>query len=628
MIQIIGNILYNILPKFILKWRTKSEEKINHIYYCQKIAILLLLIILYNIIVIIFVYYQWLKCTNIIHLINNKYNENINKTKLFYRKDDFCNITDWFFIIYLVFLIFTLGLNVIFGIFYNYYRKYKNNILNKDNTLYNDKVIIHIPLYNENEDVIKKTIDSIKDLNYNLDNILLMIVLDGIIINKKSNKNIDEVLLKSILQNSEYINNLETNNLYNNTIKYKDNNLKLYNGLYHNINYIVIIKCGNNNEINNPKRGNRGKKDSALIIYETINFINNEYFKKEYNNTYTNIINYIQHSITFKEHSINEYNYILILDCDTEIEKNSLLSLLSYLKNNTDCIAVCGQTVVKNKYESFITIIQCFEYFISHLLLKTFEHIMYNVFVLSGCFTLIKLTNNNKTVINKNIIKKYIEIDGNNSLYEKNLLDIGEDRYLTSLILQEFPDKNLSYISDALCYTDVPNTFKILIDQRRRWTNSLISCLFLLILQPPKQSLFQHLKMYLIIIMELFIIFVLPLVIIIGLFNSILSITLQGYSFVPLFITIFIIFLNLIIIIIVGKFDMILKFVPFFTFLPIFSIIIPLYSILNLDNLKWGLTRDTEEVNDNIDTNNQIYDSYIDTPNATPITEERVSYVF
>lgn len=29
---------------------------------------------------------------------------------------------------------------------------------------------------------------------------------------------------------------------------------------------------------------------------------------------------------------------------------------------------------------------------------------------------------------------------------------------------------------------------------------------------------------------------------------------------------------------------------------PIFSIVIPLYSIFKLDNLKWGLTRDYQEI--------------------------------
>jgi chitin synthase len=382
--------------------------------------------------------------------------------------------------------------------------------------------------------------------------------------------------------------------------------------------YVVTIKCGNDNEINTSKRGNRGKKDSALIIYETIEYLHNEYYNEKFHISYTHIINYIQHTLTIKDDEINNYNYMLILDCDTEIEKDGLLVLLNYMKNNNNCITVCGQTVVKNVYDSFITIIQSFEYFISHLLLKTFESVMYNTFVLSGCFTLIKLkNNNNETLINKNIIKKYTEIEGDNSLYEKNLLDIGEDRYLTSLIIKEYPNNDITYISDALCFTNVPTTFKVLLDQRRRWTNSLISCLFLLFLQPPQQSFYKHIKMYLIIIMELFIIFILPLVIIIGILTSILNITLQGYSFIPLLITVVIIFLNLIIIILVCKFDMILKFVPFFISLPVFSILIPWYSIMNLDNLKWGLTRDTTETNDLIIVNENI---------STPRNNE-ISYI-
>jgi hypothetical protein len=129
--------------------------------------------------------------------------------------------------------------------------------------------------------------------------------------------------------------------------------------------------------------------------------------------------------------------------------------------------------------------------------------------------------------------------------------------------------------------------------------------------------------MYLLIIMELFIIFLLPLVIIIGLINTIISVTVQGYSFIPILITIIIIFLNLIITILVLKIDMILKFIPFFLYLPIFSIYIPLYSILNLDNLKWGLTRDTEiTIEDNINNDelnltprntdtNTVYNNYV-----------------
>lgn len=596
-----GKILYKFVPKFLLKWRTGVDNYENHILYCEKLLIILIISIIYTIIVMVFVYYQWKECTNIIDLINGNQETKEYNTNIFYRDNLYCNIMDSIFVLYLVFLTFTLFLNIIFGILYNYYRRIKSYYFNKSLNYiqYSDKIIIHIPLYNEDKDVILSTINSIHELNYDLDNILLLIVIDGIILNKASQKNTDYILLNDIFNNPDYINDVRNNTIYTNTINYTNNELKLYNGIYNDMNYNVILKCGNDNEPNNEKIGNRGKKDSALIIYNIFNYLNTDYLiERTYNQHYTTLVNVLQKSLDFKQHNLIDYQHMLILDCDTEIEYNSLLKLLNYFKNNKNCIAVCGQTIVKNKYDSMITMVQSFEYFISHLLLKTFEHITYNIFVLSGCFTLIKLVDNDKPVINKNIIDKYTETG--DSLYEKNLLEIGEDRYLTTLMLQEYPDNNIAYISDAECFTNVPTNLNVLIDQRRRWTNSLITCLFLLFLKPPKQSFYDNCKMYNIIFIELFIIFILPLVIIIGLLNSALSITLQGYSFMPLLITILIIILNLIVTLLVFKFDMISKFFIFFIFLPVFSIIIPWYSIVNLDNLKWGLTRDNNSEPDPI----------------------------
>lgn len=606
MIQFIGSKLYYICPNWFLNWKTGSESKEKHQLYCEKLVVIIILIILYTGISLIFVYYNWNQCTNIIDLINGIKDKTYN-TKLFYRGNDYCNTIDGFFVLYLVFLVTVLFLNIVFGITYNYYRKYKSSKTSKNKDEYLDKIIVHIPLYNEDYKTIKSTIDSVCNLNYNLENILLLIVVDGIVKNSTDNETTtDFTLLNEVLDNYKYKEDCNNNRLYVNLIQYKDNCLKIYNGIYNSVNYSVILKCGNATEVESgtSKRGNRGKKDSALIIYETIHYMSKEIIErcsedyldeymesKEENieNSYSLITKKIQDGIVYKSHHIMEYNHMLIIDCDTDVHKNGLIMLLNYLHNNKKCIAVCGQTIVKNNSENFITIVQSFEYFISHLLLKIFEHIMYQVLVLSGCFTLFKLREDGEPIININIIEKYTETAS--SLYKKNLLDLGEDRYLTTLIMQEHPNKKLAYITDAECYTNVPNNFKTLIDQRRRWSNSLIVCLFFLGLNSPKQSIFRHVKMYLIIFTETFIIFILPIVIIIGIINSIVSIAIQGYSFIPVLITSLIVLLNLIITILVCKFDMILRFFAFFIYLPIFSIVIPLYSILNLDNLKWGLTR-------------------------------------
>lgn len=60
------------------------------------------------------------------------------------------------------------------------------------------------------------------------------------------------------------------------------------------------------------------------------------------------------------------------------------------------------------------------------------------------------------------------------TLHMKNLLHLGEDRYLTTLLLKHFPMYKTQFVRDAHAYTVAPDEWKILLSQRRRWINSTI----------------------------------------------------------------------------------------------------------------------------------------------------------
>lgn len=65
--------------------------------------------------------------------------------------------------------------------------------------------------------------------------------------------------------------------------------------------------------------------------------------------------------------------------------------------------------------------------------------------------------------------------DGNlDTLHKKNLLALGEDRYLTTLILKHFPTYKTKFIADAKAQTVAPHSWGILLSQRRRWINSTV----------------------------------------------------------------------------------------------------------------------------------------------------------
>jgi chitin synthase len=82
---------------------------------------------------------------------------------------------------------------------------------------------------------------------------------------------------------------------------------------------------------------------------------------------------------------------------------------------------------------------------------------------------------------NPDIVEHYSEnvVD---TLHKKNLLLLGEDRYLSTLMLKTFPKRKQVFIPQAVCKTTVPEEFKVLLSQRRRWINSTVHNLMELVL--------------------------------------------------------------------------------------------------------------------------------------------------
>lgn len=79
------------------------------------------------------------------------------------------------------------------------------------------------------------------------------------------------------------------------------------------------------------------------------------------------------------------------------------------------------------------------------------------------------------------IVETYSE-NITDTLHKKNLLLLGEDRYLTTLMLKTFPRRKLIFVPQAVCKTLVPDEFRVLLSQRRRWINSTVHNLFELVL--------------------------------------------------------------------------------------------------------------------------------------------------
>ena len=127
-----------------------------------------------------------------------------------------------------------------------------------------------------------------------------------------------------------------------------------------------------------------------------------------------------------------------------------------------------------------------YEYYISHHLSKAFESLFGSVTCLPGCFSLYRIRTADKgrpIIISNRVIEDYAEPNVD-TLHKKNLFSLGEDRYLTTLLLKHFPTFKTKFTPDAIAHTVAPESTRVLFSQRRRWINSTVHNLCELIFLP------------------------------------------------------------------------------------------------------------------------------------------------
>jgi chitin synthase len=74
------------------------------------------------------------------------------------------------------------------------------------------------------------------------------------------------------------------------------------------------------------------------------------------------------------------------------------------------------------------------------------------------------LTRGDPIIISNHVIDEYVE--GNvDTLHKKNLFSLGEDHFLTMLLLKHFPTFKTKFIPDAIAHTMAPESWCILFSQ-------------------------------------------------------------------------------------------------------------------------------------------------------------------
>ncbi|KAL2036813.1 hypothetical protein N7G274_010471 [Stereocaulon virgatum] len=467
-------------------------------------------------------------------------------------------------------------------------------------------VICLITAYSEGRDGLRTTLDSIAQTEYPNSHKMMFLVCDGLVKGAGEDLTTPEIVLSMIKDHAFLPDKVQAFSYVAVASGSKRHNMaKVYSGFYdygedsrvplneqQRVPILVVVKCGTPDEAQDRKPGNRGKRDSQVILMSLLQKV---MFDERMTELEFELFNNLW-SVTGV--SPEFYEIVLMVDADTNIYTDSLTHMVSAMVKDPQLMGLCGETKIANKRASWVTMIQVFEYFISHNLSKSFESVFGACTCLPGCFCMYRIKapkgGGNYWVpllANPDVVEHYSEtvVD---TLHKKNLLLLGEDRYLSGLMLRIFPKRKQVYMPQAICKTVAPEQFSVLLSQRRRWINSTMHNLLELLLVKDLCGMFCF-SMRFVIFIELVGTSVLPAAISFT-FYLIISAILSSPAIVPLVLLALILGLPAVLIVLTAHhWSYVFWMSVYLVSLPIWNFVLPVYAYWKFDDFSWGDTRKT-----------------------------------
>ncbi|MCJ1282234.1 hypothetical protein MMC26_001557 [Xylographa opegraphella] len=451
-------------------------------------------------------------------------------------------------------------------------------------------VICQVPAYTEGEDQLRKSLDSLTALQYDNKRKLICVICDGMIVGGGNDRPTPKIVLdilgvdpkidppalpfKSVGQGNEQLN-------YG----------KVYSGLYEYegnvVPYIVVVKVGKESEQTKAKPGNRGKRDSQILL---MSFLNRVHHRAPMSPLELEMFHQINNIIGVDPEL---YEYLFMVDADTSVREDSLNRLVASCANDAKIAGICGETSIENEEQSWWTMIQVYEYFISHHLAKAFESLFGSVTCLPGCFCMYRLRTADKgrpLIISDKVINEYNDCQVD-TLHKKNLLALGEDRYLTTLMTKHFPSMSYKFVPDAYAATAAPETWSVLVSQRRRWINSTIHNLAELIFLKDLCG-FCCFSMRFVVFIDLFGTIILPATCTyLGYLIYRVATHSGQFPLISIIMIAGVYGLQALIFILKRQWQHIGWMIIYILAFPIYSFVLPIYSFWKQDDFSWGNTR-------------------------------------
>lgn len=226
-----------------------------------------------------------------------------------------------------------------------------------------------VTAYSEGEEGLRTTLDSIATTDYPNSHKAMVVVCDGLIKGKGEVLTTPEICLSMMRDFAVLPNEVQAFSCVAVASGSKRHNMaKVYAGFYdygensvipaakrQRVPMMVVVKCGTEDEAATGKPGNRGKRDSQIIL---MSFLQKVMFDERMTELEFEMFNGLWRITGI---SPDFYEIVLMVDADTKVFPDSITHMISAMIKDPEIMGLCGETKIANKRASWVTMIQVFE---------------------------------------------------------------------------------------------------------------------------------------------------------------------------------------------------------------------------------------------------------------------------
>lgn len=228
----------------------------------------------------------------------------------------------------------------------------------------------------------------------------------------------------------------------------KDIMVECHKGTWEGMRYVLFVKGSN-----------VGKKDSLILVRDVVN-----HHRKNACETPLDI----WFSNTMEAFGFTKFDAIIGTDCGTRFEGQTVLELVNEIHNDPSTLGVSG--FIKpdprvGKWYNPLYFYQAAEYIFQQGLTRSGQSVLGKVTCLPGCVQILRV--DDKTLGEP--MEEFRKPPSPDSLFQCIRAFLGEDRRYTDLVLFCNKSGKTTLNCRAYAYTDVPDTWKVFLSQRRRW---------------------------------------------------------------------------------------------------------------------------------------------------------------